>query len=648
MPPKKKNASQTAVAVKKKSNQSKDTEFREKNYALNQQRALERKLQSCSKDDMTVNPADPNNFVITFSTAAFELAREAIESCLHLPSDGKSNRNITKHTDKDQEGSHTAQIIRIRNWSAIAKPPKSQLNGTCCVTINIYLTTSSCLINGADASTFVDILTPQLRSHFTTLSNEIATANENFQQAILAATGPKETADIQNAIAPPPDVIDEEPLVMPKKCKRCKKNIKTNAAQCEICDAWSHFKCDAMSETEISTYQATLSYICKGCNAQNQVHTNSTKTPTTTAPSTALLPAIPAHSAVAPISAGIAAAPTVTTTSCTAPITAIVSTASMRPQIQHNHVNMLPAIGPPLHLHHIANIHTTNPGGQNHQMPHAPTREKEEIQTTRLTEKEAVLEEKEKRLRTKERQLNKREEEVERMELQQRNQAQQNAAMKTLVSQLEKETLELKEENRLLLIQTRASGNRNTAQNSQANSENAALTQVQLCNTIQSQLITTMQSLNSAIANLTSATENTRERRNEKPYHKKKQQKSNYNIDYPYPPPRMDYIEAWDYDHVIGGGLYDELHDNAHSDLDTTSKNTLTEPRPTQSNTITTDEAQMSPTNNFVAPQERLTRRTENNHPNQSFLWKSSLRKRLHYMEVDQTYLGPRRYQLPL
>ena len=125
-----------------------------------------------------------------------------------------------------------------------------------------------------------------------------------------------------------------------------------------------------------------------------------------------------------------------------------------------------------------------------------------------------MLDEKDKRLRTKERQLNKREESVEMMELQQRNQAQQNAALKTLVTQMEKEMLEIKEENRLLLIQVRATGRRNLDQDSTPTSYNTATTmsqltqaQRQLSNTIQTQLVNTMQSLNTAITNLTAATE---------------------------------------------------------------------------------------------------------------------------------------------
>ena len=78
----------------------------------------------------------------------------------------------------------------------------------------------------------------------------------------------------------------------------------------------------------------------------------------------------------------------------------------------------------------------------------------------RLNEKETQLVEKDKHLKAKQIQIHKRKEQTNRTELEYKNQAQRNAALKSLVIEMKREMmLEIKEENRLLKIQVLSAGN---------------------------------------------------------------------------------------------------------------------------------------------------------------------------------------------
>jgi len=175
---KKKFRPKTALAVNKCGVQPDKTITND--YVLNKQRSLENKLASCSKDHMTVTPADINNFVIVFSTADFELARQATISCLH-PSTGVKESRAGRHLEHtehhDGKGNIVTEVMSITNWNCVVKPTQVHHTGTCKIVIHLYRSQSSCLINGKDASNFMDIWIPALEASIAENSSTLYNAN---------------------------------------------------------------------------------------------------------------------------------------------------------------------------------------------------------------------------------------------------------------------------------------------------------------------------------------------------------------------------------------------------------------------------------------------------------------------------------------
>ena len=237
MPPKKKKQQ---LARKDKGgshvNITPDT-TRKKNYELNMQRALEKKLAACCIDHIVVTPADPNNFIIQLSTAAFELTKQALLSCLHLDlenPDRRSTRNIDYNDEEDAGSNRVGAIIRVRNWSAIVKPGSAEaLTGSCVITINIYSTTSLILINGADAGKFVEMYVPVLQQAIDNNREQLTRANNMIGSAIKTAIEDVPTAEPQSVIDMPGNNPESSQLALSQQLVPQGGNITIDQPQLE-------------------------------------------------------------------------------------------------------------------------------------------------------------------------------------------------------------------------------------------------------------------------------------------------------------------------------------------------------------------------------------------------------------------------------
>ena len=87
-----------------------------KDYEVNRQSALEEKMASCSKDHMTVRPADPNNFYIDFSIAvlSFEYARQSIMHSSTGDQAPRPGRHLEITNQIDNKGTIDTELIWIQ------------------------------------------------------------------------------------------------------------------------------------------------------------------------------------------------------------------------------------------------------------------------------------------------------------------------------------------------------------------------------------------------------------------------------------------------------------------------------------------------------------------------------------------------------
>ena len=102
------------------------------------------------------------------NTASFEIIRNILMTLLRIDiqkTDGqRASRHISYNPAVDKKGRITKEILKINNWAAVTKEGHKNLNGSCAFTVNIYRTTSLILINGPDASKFMDIFLPAMQA----------------------------------------------------------------------------------------------------------------------------------------------------------------------------------------------------------------------------------------------------------------------------------------------------------------------------------------------------------------------------------------------------------------------------------------------------------------------------------------------------
>ena len=158
-------------------------------FSLNAAKALNKKRDACHRTHVEVCTTDHVNFTINLSTAAFELFRAAIHNVTHTLRDdkapgGRPSRNVKHITNRDENNLLVSESIEVKNWSAISKATLSGLTGNCRIIIHLYITTSRCLINGAQAKDFICLFLPMMREHFIKNSEDYDLRNMQIQCAI--------------------------------------------------------------------------------------------------------------------------------------------------------------------------------------------------------------------------------------------------------------------------------------------------------------------------------------------------------------------------------------------------------------------------------------------------------------------------------
>lgn len=89
--------------------------LRQKDFALDKTRALEKKNRSCQKEHINSTLKSENNLVIEFSTAAHELARKCLPQQLN---DSTFPHSFKKRDSHDEKGALVDTCYRIFNKKA--------------------------------------------------------------------------------------------------------------------------------------------------------------------------------------------------------------------------------------------------------------------------------------------------------------------------------------------------------------------------------------------------------------------------------------------------------------------------------------------------------------------------------------------------
>ena len=289
--------------------------IRIKDYDLNEKQAVHKKIEACSRPPLDIKRCDSNNYVITFNTASFEIAREAIRNCLRVDTANRKSRSHEYIYDLDQKGNFVSEIIKMKSWAVIDKtklPAAEHLFGTCSVVISLYKTRTNCLVNGKSAATFMDLLRPALQALVSRNLVFIDSMNTQYKNALsrchyqLTCEENKVPDSVNpSSLSPVPDLsmapnprrikdkpsdkqlntkdardkgesrngdVPQAPLPKPSSptnsahtCPGCNRNIRNRAVQCDMCDVWKHYKCEKLDNLTIEEIESGADYTCKAC-----------------------------------------------------------------------------------------------------------------------------------------------------------------------------------------------------------------------------------------------------------------------------------------------------------------------------------------------------------------------------------------------
>ncbi len=176
-----------------------------KDYSLNTNKAYNKLIKGCSRP-VTVKPRQNGQFYIEFNTATYDYVRDTIMQNLHLTLNGQTSRHV-EHTEfTDKGGLNVQDTFKINSWQAFSSTFVNKM-GRCDVTINLYRTKLSALINSQEAY----YIAAQIKKLADALNNnpKVAQANNNVKQQLQKEhekANKKQTLQQNKSCAPQKDI----------------------------------------------------------------------------------------------------------------------------------------------------------------------------------------------------------------------------------------------------------------------------------------------------------------------------------------------------------------------------------------------------------------------------------------------------------
>ncbi|CAG2255340.1 unnamed protein product [Mytilus edulis] len=274
---------------------------RSKNYSLNRSKALDKKQETCQKQHIQYEMKPGKNFVIEFSTAAFEATKNFLLS--HFTSENFNN-NLAVKEQKNLDSTH---ITVDHSYRIYNRKNNGQIGSQLKYVVNVYNTTSLINVNGSRVELFVNgifkDLCAYLSKHFDSfdiLNNEIANYLEdisanykdkdrnlgNSASSILKGksrqptVGTSTTCRLALSPLPSPQVLDissgspkstplESSISKPltEICPMCSEFVVEEGIACDKCNFWLHFECTGINKdkTNLNSIQGE-DFICMLCN----------------------------------------------------------------------------------------------------------------------------------------------------------------------------------------------------------------------------------------------------------------------------------------------------------------------------------------------------------------------------------------------
>ena len=284
-----------------------NTTVRQNNYAVDKTKAIQKKLDACSRP--CVYEDKFGNYCFQFNTASFEMMRNLVLENVRLPRNEKS-RHIDhfKECDSSPDKVVVKDIFKIKNWQAVSSKVFPSHTGACAFTLCLHRTTSQITVNGKDYKTAAEGLI--LLADALNASPEIQQANKQYKSILSSlmtdqddtTAPPKAISDTptveQRGVSSPsnallglavqcsPEKLSELASLSPPArdddsttsedspdiCNICMQAVtdEQNSLECSTCSTWVHVMCDAsITVTQFKQYckkrNKDLTYTCPTC-----------------------------------------------------------------------------------------------------------------------------------------------------------------------------------------------------------------------------------------------------------------------------------------------------------------------------------------------------------------------------------------------
>jgi len=258
-------------------------------------KALRKKGDNCNRQHLTAELKPGKNLVITLSTAAYELAKQAIPHILSVHKDILTTEQIDGLDNNGSQVDKTYKVFNKKIDGTIGKQQK--------FTINLYHTSSQILVNGNRIDIFVELLYQKLCDeikkeyhNLNIMNNDIFSAieqNSIRQGQSLAIqnseekvpNNPRETVEVNNTTITAHNIENNTSYNMEKKeleqlnttnleqssninvqfvCPICNQSAGDDTIECSECRLWIHFECAKISNKNLPLYKKK-DYICIIC-----------------------------------------------------------------------------------------------------------------------------------------------------------------------------------------------------------------------------------------------------------------------------------------------------------------------------------------------------------------------------------------------
>ena len=248
------------------------TTTRSKNFNLNLDRAIARKLEATRRTANVEYIFTGGGITGKADAVTFELMKNAMQYYYQMLHDDETNMKVEFVKDQDKKGLVLSMLYKVYAGNKHL------------YTLTTYYTNCSLLVNGKDTSRFINTDLPAihetikqviLNGHKVNLQYLNQLLEEQLQKLNTNIQQRPDSELISNKIDEISKKDDDMEVLHPNKCKKCKRNVQTRGVFCSLGKHWIHYVCGRLTTDAIDKIENSddLAYTCILC---SDTHTNKT------------------------------------------------------------------------------------------------------------------------------------------------------------------------------------------------------------------------------------------------------------------------------------------------------------------------------------------------------------------------------------